>query len=98
MKLCFYCNENRKKTKFYISQMYKGRDRYKELIEELESTQAPEQEDQDDEKTHMINLRQLQNEQSIQEDRLCEILNSLEGKTVCGTLDFLSKVSYINLL
>lgn len=74
--------------------MYRGRDRCKELIEELQSTQALEQEDHD-EKTHIINLRQLQNDQSIQEDRLCEILDSLEGKTVCGTLDFLSKVSFI---
>ncbi|XP_011867141.1 PREDICTED: protein MAATS1-like [Vollenhovia emeryi] len=72
--------------------MHKGRDRCRELIEELESTQSLEQEDQeDDEKTRIINLRQLQNDQSIQEDRVCEILDSLEGKTVCGTLDFLSK-------
>ncbi|XP_018392737.1 PREDICTED: protein MAATS1-like [Cyphomyrmex costatus] len=70
--------------------MYKGRDRCRELIEELQSTQVLEQEDYD-EKTHMINLRQLQDDQSMQENRLCEILDSLEGKTICGTLDFLSK-------
>ncbi|EZA56529.1 AMY-1-associating protein expressed in testis [Ooceraea biroi] len=49
--------------------MYKGRERCRELIEELQSTQALDR----------------------QKDRLCEILNSLEGGTVCGTLDFLSK-------
>lgn len=75
--------------------MYKGRDRHRELIEELQSTQALEQEDHE-EKTHMINLRQLQNDQSMQEARLCEILDSLEGKTVCGTLDFLSKVNFVS--
>ncbi|XP_018370555.1 PREDICTED: protein MAATS1-like [Trachymyrmex cornetzi] len=69
--------------------MYKGRDRCRELIKELQSTQVFEHEDYD-EKTHMINLQQLQ-EQSMQENRLCEILDSLEGKTICGTLDFLSK-------
>lgn len=74
--------------------MYKGRDRCKELIEELQSTEMLEQEDHD-EKTHIVNLRQLQNYESMQEDRLCEILDSLEGKTVCGTLDFLSKVSFV---
>jgi hypothetical protein len=35
------------------------------------------------------------NDQSTQEDRLCEILDSLEGKTVCGTLDFLNKVRFV---
>ncbi|XP_039311922.1 cilia- and flagella-associated protein 91 isoform X2 [Solenopsis invicta] len=63
--------------------MYKGRDRCRELIEELQSTQALEQEDRDEE-TEI-------NDQSTQEDHLCEILDSLEGKTVCGTLDFLNK-------
>ncbi|KAG5322446.1 CFA91 protein, partial [Pseudoatta argentina] len=70
--------------------MYKGHDRCRELIEELQSTQVFEHEDYD-EKTHMINLRQLQEHQSMQENCLCEILDSLEGKTICGTLDFLSK-------
>ncbi|XP_018355395.1 PREDICTED: protein MAATS1-like [Trachymyrmex septentrionalis] len=70
--------------------MYKGRDRCRELIEELLSTQVFEHEDYD-EKTHMLNLRQLQEHQSMQENRLCEILDSLEGKTICGILDFLSK-------
>jgi len=72
--------------------MNKGSDRCRGLIEELQSTQAFEQEDEHDEKTH---IRQLQIDQSIQENHLCEILDSLEGKTVCGTLDFLSKVSFV---
>lgn len=74
--------------------MYKGCDRSRELIEELESTRVLEQEDHD-EKTHMINLQQLQSDRSMQEARLCEILDSLEGKTICGTLDFLSKVNFV---
>jgi len=74
--------------------MYEGRDRYKELIEELHSTQTLEQQDEqkDQKKIRMI---ELQNDQLIQENRLYEILNSLEGKTIYGTLDFLSKVSFI---
>jgi len=72
--------------------MYEGRNRCKELIEELQSTQALEQDE--DKKICTIELQELQKNQSIQEDRLCEILNSLEGKTVCGTLDFLSKVNF----
>lgn len=67
--------------------MYKGRDRCRELIEELQLTQALEQEDRDEE-TEI-------NDQSTQEDHLCEILDSLEGKTVCGTLDFLNKVRLV---
>lgn len=80
--------------------MYEGCDRYRELIEELHSTQMLEQQDEQKhrEKICMMELQQLQNDhQSIQEDRLCEILNSLEGKTICGTLDFLSKVSFLIL-
>jgi len=73
--------------------MYKGCDRSRELIEELESARALEEDH--DEKTHILNLQQLQSDQSIQEARLCEILDSLEGKTICGTLDFLSKVSFV---
>jgi len=73
--------------------MYEGRNRCKELIEELQSTQALKQQDED-KKICTIGLQELQKNQSIQEDHLCEILNSLEGKTVCGTLDFLSKVGF----
>lgn len=77
--------------------MYKEHDRYKK-IEELESTQMQEQKDHEDEETQ-INLQQLQN-QSMQENQenLSEILDSSEGKTVYGTLNFLSKVSIVIFL
>lgn len=81
--------------------MYEGRNRCRELIEELQSTQIPEQNDQEelyDEKIHVVESQRLQDDKSVEEDRLCEILNSLEGKTVCGTLDLLSKVSITLLL
>ncbi|XP_014485306.1 PREDICTED: protein MAATS1-like isoform X2 [Dinoponera quadriceps] len=75
--------------------MYEGRDRCKELIKELRSTEAPEQDDREDllrdEEIRVVESQPLQDGRSVQEDRLCEILNSLEGKTVCGTLDLLSK-------
>ncbi|XP_032688884.1 cilia- and flagella-associated protein 91-like isoform X1 [Odontomachus brunneus] len=74
--------------------MYEGRNRCRELIEELQSTQTPEQNGEEelyDEKIHVVESQRLQDDKSVQEDRLCEILNSLEGKTVCGTLDLLSK-------
>lgn len=71
--------------------MHEGRDR--KLIEELKSIQVQEQKDHEDEETQ-INLQQLQN-QSMQGNHLCEILDFSEEKTVCGTLDFLSKVSFI---
>lgn len=77
-------------------QTYEGRDRCRELIEELQSTHALEQQDEQecsDEKIRMIELQRVQNEKSMQEDRLCEVLDSLEGKTICGTLDFFSKVN-----
>lgn len=70
--------------------MYEGRDRCRELIEELQSTQALEDHEDHDEEPRVIDLQQME-DRSMQEDRLCEILDSLEGKTVCGTLDFLSK-------
>lgn len=78
--------------------MHEERDRCKELIRELRSTHTLDQESQQkhrEEKIYMIESQRLWNEQSIKGDRLREILNSLEGKTVCGTLDFLSKVSFI---
>lgn len=71
--------------------MYKERE-CRELIEELKSTQMLEQEDH--EETHMINLQQ-ENDQLMQENHLYQILDSLEGKTIHGSLDFLSKVSFI---
>lgn len=77
--------------------MYEGRERCGELIEELQSTQALEQEAEEehlDSKERTIELQKLQDDQLMQEERLCEILNSLEGKTVCGSLNFLSKVNF----
>ncbi|KAG7201665.1 hypothetical protein KM043_004395 [Ampulex compressa] len=74
--------------------MFEGRNRYRELIEELQSTHALEAQGKkarQKEKMQMTKLQQLQNDRSMQEDRLCEILNSLEGSTISGMLDFLSK-------
>ncbi|XP_020291016.1 protein MAATS1-like isoform X2 [Pseudomyrmex gracilis] len=75
--------------------MHEGRDRCRELIEELQSAQELEQSEKercDEEVAHVIDSQQTQtDDQSIREERLCEILNSLEGKTVCEILDFLSK-------
>ncbi|XP_028046229.1 cilia- and flagella-associated protein 91 isoform X1 [Monomorium pharaonis] len=68
--------------------MYKGRDKCRELIEKLQSTEMLKQEDHIEE---MQIIQQLQDDKSTEEDRLREIRDSLEGKTVCGTLDFLSK-------
>lgn len=78
--------------------MYEGLDRCRELIKELQSTQTFEQNDQQklhDDKIRVVESQRLQDDKFLQEDRLCEILNSLEGKTVCGTLDLLSKVSSV---
>lgn len=78
--------------------MFEGRNRCRELIEELQSSHALEEQSKklrQKEKEHMINLQHLQNEKSVQEDRLCEVLNSLEGMTLSGMLDFLSKVRFI---
>jgi len=76
--------------------MHEEHDRCRELIKELQSTHALDQESQlkhHEERICMIELQRLRNEQSTQGDRLREILDSLEGKTVCGTIDFLNKVS-----
>ncbi|EFN80768.1 AMY-1-associating protein expressed in testis 1 [Harpegnathos saltator] len=74
--------------------MYEGRDRCRKLIEELQSNQTSDQDDQQelsDEVICAVEAQRLQENKSMQEDRLCEILNSLEGKTICGILDLLSK-------
>lgn len=81
--------------------MHEGRDRCKKLIEELQSAQALEQDGQQkefqNERIRVDELRQMQYDKFVQEDRLYEILNSLEGKTVSGTLDLLSKVNSVLL-
>lgn len=78
--------------------MFEGRNRCRELIEELQSSYGLEEHSKkqhQEEKVHTLELQHLQSEKSMQEDRLYEILNSLEGMTISGMLDFLSKVQFI---
>lgn len=78
--------------------MFEGRNRCRELIQELQSSHGLEQntkKQHQEEKERMLNLQHLQNEKSMQEDRLSEVLNCLEGMTISTMLDFLSKVSFI---
>lgn len=82
-----------------ISQMHEERDRCRELIRELQS-HVLEREGQQkpyEKGINMVELQRLRNGQSIRGDRSREILNSLEGKTIGGTLDFLNKVSFVKL-
>lgn len=75
--------------------MFEGRNRCRELIEELQSSYGLEEyskKQNQKEKQHTLELQELQNQKSLQDDRLCEILNSLEGMTISGMLDFLTKV------
>lgn len=75
--------------------MFEGRNRCRELIEELQSSYGLEEyskKQNQREKRHTLELQELQNKKSLQDDRLCEILNSLEGMTISGMLDFLTKV------
>ena len=77
--------------------MFEGRERCRELIEELRSTHALQHHDKktlQKEKTKMLNLLNEQNFQMKQENRLSEILDSLEGMTVSAMLDYLSKVRF----
>ncbi|KOX70777.1 AMY-1-associating protein expressed in testis 1 [Melipona quadrifasciata] len=74
--------------------MFEGRNRCRELIEELQSSHGLEEHSKKQhqrEKAHTLELQHLQSEKSMQEDHLCEILNFLEGMTISGMLDFLSK-------
>ncbi|KOC68314.1 AMY-1-associating protein expressed in testis 1 [Habropoda laboriosa] len=74
--------------------MFEGRNRCRELIEELQSAYGLEEHSKkrhQKEKERTLALQHLQSEKSMQEDRLSEILNSLEGATISGMLDFLSK-------
>ncbi|XP_046612988.1 cilia- and flagella-associated protein 91-like isoform X1 [Neodiprion virginianus] len=74
--------------------MFEGRDRCRELIEELQSThwlQSDTKKLRQMEKRHVIELQQSENHRTLQEDRLNEILNMLEGMTLSGMLDYLSK-------
>lgn len=75
--------------------MFEGRNRCRELIEELQSSYGLEEyskKQNQKEKQRTLELQELQNKKSLQDDRLCEILNSLEGMTISGMLDFLTKV------
>ncbi|XP_026667377.1 cilia- and flagella-associated protein 91-like [Ceratina calcarata] len=74
--------------------MFEGRNRCRELIEELQSSYALEDQSKKKHRKHQtrtLELQQLQTEKALYEDRLCEILNSLEGATISAMLDFLSK-------
>ncbi|XP_012251264.2 cilia- and flagella-associated protein 91-like [Athalia rosae] len=74
--------------------MFEGRDRCRELIEELQSTHYLQLDTKilrQAQKKHVIKLQRDQNHRMLQEDRLNELLNILEGKTLAGMLDFLSK-------
>ncbi|XP_012277666.1 cilia- and flagella-associated protein 91 isoform X2 [Orussus abietinus] len=74
--------------------MFEGRNRCRELIEELQSTTALQKHSKklrQQEKDKMLSIQQEQNYSMLRENRLSEILNSLEGMTVCGILDYLSK-------
>lgn len=76
--------------------MFEGRDRCRELIDELRSTHTLEDSaglSPRDERNTMLAVYREQNETYLKENRLSEILDSLEGATVAGMLDMLSKVS-----
>lgn len=75
--------------------MFVGRNKCRELIKELQSTY--------DIKDHINTIQQIEDQEILdiqckqydnllQEEYLCEIINSLEGATLCSILDHLSKV------
>ncbi|XP_015188803.1 PREDICTED: protein MAATS1-like [Polistes dominula] len=74
--------------------MFEGRNRCRELIKELQSTyniKDYNNEVQQIEKQEIFDIQQKQRDSLLQEELLCEIIDSLEGATVCGMLDYLSK-------
>ncbi|XP_014611744.1 PREDICTED: protein MAATS1-like [Polistes canadensis] len=74
--------------------MFEGRNRCRELIKELQSTHDIKDynnEVQQIEKQEIFDTQQKQRDSLLQEELLCEIIDSLEGATVCGMLDYLSK-------
>lgn len=78
--------------------MFEGRNRCRELIKELQSTHDIKDynnEVQQIEKQEILDIQQKQHDRLLQEELLCEIIDSLEGATVCGMLDYLSKVRMI---
>lgn len=77
--------------------MFEGRNRCRQLIEELQSSHGLEEESKQrrqKKKERMMDLLHFQNERSVQEDRLSEILNSLEGMTLSAMLNFFSEVQF----
>ena len=77
--------------------MYEGRERCRELIEEFRSTCVLQKHDRkvlEKEKKDILSLQYEQHSKIKQENRLSEILNSLEGMTVSRMLDYLSKVRF----
>ncbi|KAK2584549.1 hypothetical protein KPH14_006918 [Odynerus spinipes] len=74
--------------------MFVGRNRCRELIKELQSTHDIKSHTttaQQIEDLEILDIQCKQRDKLLQEEHLCEILNSLEGATVCGVLDYLSK-------
>lgn len=80
--------------------MFEGRNRCRELIKELQfayDIMDHNNEVQQIEKQEIIDIQHKQHNKLLQEEFLCEILDSLEGATVCGILDHLSKVRKLTI-
>ncbi|XP_043280244.1 cilia- and flagella-associated protein 91-like [Venturia canescens] len=74
--------------------MYEGRDRCRELIEELKSTDLlkdPEEISHRNNAANVFAQSREQRDRFIKDNRLDEVLDSLEGISVAGLLDMLSK-------
>lgn len=79
--------------------MFEGREKCRDLIKELQTVYAIHDEDKENIEKRKAEILSKQQEEQLkrqQECRLNEILSSLEGMTVSGMMDFLSKVSYFN--
>lgn len=80
--------------------MFEGRNRCRELIKELQfayDIMDHNNEVQQIGKQEIIDIQQKQRNKLLQEEILCEIFDSLEGATVCGILDHLSKVRKLTI-
>ncbi|OXU31100.1 hypothetical protein TSAR_016396 [Trichomalopsis sarcophagae] len=72
-------------------EILEGRNRYRELIEELQVARALEEHSKDLNETSRIKLLEQDEERKIlQEQRLTEIMEALEGKTISVVLSFLT--------
>lgn len=70
-----------------------GRNRYRELIEELQVARALEEHSKDLNETSRMKLLEQDEERKIlQEQRVTEIMEALEGKTISVVLTFLTDV------